>query len=102
MARMLYPIEIQNFPNLINRGFTYVDKTDYIYELVHKYQACFLNRPRRFGKSLLLSTMEAYFRGERSLFRGLAIDKLEKDWAPYPVIHIDLNSGEYGSADSQH
>lgn len=94
---MKYPIGIQNFPKLRNGGFAYVDKTDLIYELTHTFVACFLSRPRRFGKSLLLSTMEAYFKGERELFKGLKIEHLEKEWAKHPVIHIDLNNGYYKS-----
>ncbi|MCC8113129.1 MAG: ATP-binding protein [Bacteroidales bacterium] len=94
---LLYPIGMQNFPNIVNRGYAYVDKTALIYQLTHTFAACFLSRPRRFGKSLLLSTMEAYFRGRRELFKGLAIEELEKDWTVHPVIHIDLNNGNFGS-----
>lgn len=94
-----YPIGIQWFPNLIERGYTYVDKTEIIYRLTHTFDACFLSRPRRFGKSLLLSTMEAYFKGERELFKGLAIENLEKDWIKHPVIHIDLNNGTFTSVE---
>ncbi|MCC8119460.1 MAG: ATP-binding protein [Bacteroidales bacterium] len=96
---MKYPIGIQNFPNLIRDGYEYVDKTSFIYKLTHTFQACFLSRPRRFGKSLLLSTMEAYFKGDRELFKSLAIEDLEKDWIKYPVIHLDLNNGDFRSAE---
>ncbi|MCC8119185.1 MAG: ATP-binding protein [Bacteroidales bacterium] len=94
-----YPIGIQWFPNLRERGYAYVDKTEIIYRLTHTFDACFLSRPRRFGKSLLLSTMEAYFKGERELFQGLAIEKLEKGWVKHPVIHIDLNNGTFTSVE---
>lgn len=83
------PIGIQGFEKLRTDGFLYIDKTSYIYELVHNNVPYFLSRPRRFGKSLLLSAMKAYWEGKRELFRGLDIEKLEKDnpeaWQPYPV-----------------
>ena len=87
------PIGIQTFEEIINKGYLYIDKTEYVYRMAHgasKY--CFLSRPRRFGKSLLLSTIEAYFQGKRELFKGLAIEKLETDWLEYPVLHLDLNA----------
>ena len=92
---MLYPIGIQNFESLRKGGFTYVDKTDLIYQLASTGRYYFLGRPRRFGKSLLVSTMEAYFQGKKELFQGLAIEKLEKDWAQYPVLHLDLGGKTY-------
>ncbi len=93
---MKYPIGIQTFEKLRAGGFVYVDKTEYIYRLVQDSNCCFLSRPRRFGKSLLLSTMESYFTGRKDLFTGLAVEKLEKDWIEYPVLHLDL-SGKYKS-----
>ncbi len=93
---MKYPIGIQTFEKLRAGGCIYVDKTEYIYRLVQDSNCCFLSRPRRFGKSLLLSTMEAYFTGRKDLFTGLAIGELEKDWIEYPVLHLDL-SGKYKS-----
>ena len=97
---MLYPIGIQNFEDLRRGGYVYVDKTDLIYSLVSSGKYYFLSRPRRFGKSLLVSTLEAYFRGKKELFEGLAIGQLEKEWIEYPVIHIDLNGVSYNSPDS--
>jgi len=92
---MKYPIGIQDFKNIIEDGYVYVDKTALIYSLVTKGKIYFLSRPRRFGKSLLVSTIEYYFKGERELFKGLAIDCLEKDWDSYPVFHIDFNSTDF-------
>lgn len=95
MSRIKYPIGIQTFETIRTEGYLYVDKTSYIHELVSTGQYYFLSRPRRFGKSLLISTIEAFFKGKRELFKGLAIDYLEWDWMEYPVIHIDLNGKEY-------
>ena len=98
-AIMIYPIGKQNFENLRNEGFVYVDKTALIYKLVKEGSVYFLSRPRRFGKSLLLSTLEAYFTGKRELFKGLAMEELEKDWLEYPVMHLDLNAEKYSCID---
>jgi hypothetical protein len=92
---MKYPIGIQNFEKIRKDGFVYVDKTALIYQLVNEGPYYFLSRPRRFGKSLLLSTLEAYFSGKKELFEKLAISKLEKNWTAYPILHLDLNSREY-------
>ena len=92
---MIYPIGRQNFENLRNEGFVYVDKTALIYKLVKEGSIYFLSRPRRFGKSLLLSTIEAYFCGKKELFKDLAIEQLEKDWNIHPVLHLDLNAEKY-------
>ena len=92
---MKYPIGIQSFDQLISDGYMYVDKTDLIYRLVTSGKIYFLSRPRRFGKSLLVSTLECYFQGRKELFKGLAIDKLETEWAEYPVFHIDFNEGDF-------
>ena len=89
---MKFPIGIQDFEKIISGGFAYVDKTALVYDLVHQGQIYFLSRPRRFGKSLLVSTLEYYFRGRKDLFRGLAIDRLETEWEEYPVFHVDFNS----------
>ena len=96
----LYPIGIQNFESLRNDGFFYVDKTALMYRLVSTGRYYFLSRPRRFGKSLLISTLEAYFQRKRELFDGLAVADLEKEWKRYPVLHLDLNIGKYDSPDS--
>ena len=92
---MKYPIGIQNFGEIRRDGYVYVDKTALMYKMVSEGKYYFLSRPRRFGKSLLLSTLEAYFAGERELFEGLAVCDMEKDWEPHPIFHLDLNSREY-------
>jgi len=96
----LYPIGIQNFEKIRRDGFFYIDKTKLVYSLVKTGSYYFLSRPRRFGKSLLISTLEAYFEGKKELFEGLAIEKLEKDWVKYPVLHLDLNARQYENLDS--
>jgi hypothetical protein len=85
------PIGVQDFESLRNDGYFYVDKTALVYQLVTTGRYYFLSRPRRFGKSMLLSTLHAYFSGKKELFDGLAIEKLEKNWIKYPVLHLDLN-----------
>ena len=91
------PIRIQSFEFLRSEGYLYVDKTELVYRLVTKGKPYFLSRPRRFGKSLLLSTLEAYFKGKKELFEGLAIEKLEQNWFEYPVLHLSLNAEKYDS-----
>lgn len=95
----LYPIGIQNFEKIRKEGYLYVDKTALVYQLVKTGSYYFLSRPRRFGKSLLISTLEAYFLGKKELFTGLAMEKLEKDWIEYPVIHLDLNAKKFDTED---
>ena len=105
---MKYPIGIQSFDKIINGDYVYVDKTDLVYSLVKEGTIYFLGRPRRFGKSLLVSTLEHYFLGHKELFKGLKIDSLEKDWLEYlkidslekdwleyPVFHIDFNGNNF-------
>ncbi len=92
-----YPIGIQSFEKLREENYLYVDKTPYVYDIVKDGGYYFLSRPRRFGKSLFLSTLEAYYEGRRDLFKGLALDPLTEEWEPYPVLHIDLNNGLYDS-----
>lgn len=99
MNRKLFPIGIQNFEKLRKEGFSYVDKTRYVYNLVKSGSYYFLSRPRRFGKSLLLSTIEAYFQGKRELFKDLEIEQLERDWNVYPILHLDLNTQKYDSSE---
>lgn len=94
-----YPIGIQNFEKLREEDYLYIDKTRLVYQLAQQGSYYFLSRPRRFGKSLLLSTMEAYFEGKRELFRGLAIDGLETQWVSHPVLHLDLNASQYTKTD---
>ena len=95
--KMLYPIGIQDFEKIRKDGFVYVDKTDLIFKMAQKGGYYFLSRPRRFGKSLLVSTMEAYFSGKKELFNGLAIEDLEKNWIKYPVLRFDLSGKQYKS-----
>ncbi|WP_303003355.1 ATP-binding protein [Bacteroides congonensis] len=95
-----YPIGIQNFGELRNNNCVYVDKTGLIYRLTHTNKVYFLSRPRRFGKSLLVSTLEAYFLGKKELFKGLAMESLEKEWNTYPVLHVDFSGSKYNSVDN--
>ena len=92
---MKYPIGIQSFERIIKEGYVYVDKTELIYRLVKEGSIYFLGRPRRFGKSLLVSTLENYFLGRRELFQGLAMERLEKEWLEYPVFHVDFNGKSF-------
>ena len=96
------PIGEQSFEKLRNNQQVYVDKTALVYKLVKSNNPFFLTRPRRFGKSLLISTLEAYFKGKSGLFEGLAIVDLEQDWIEYPVIHIDLSGANYKKHSSNH
>ena len=96
---MKYPIGIQSFDRIIDDGYVYVDKTDLLYRLTHESSIYFLSRPRRFGKSLLVSTLKNYFEGRKDLFCGLAIEQLETEWAVYPVFHVDFNSTNYTNPD---
>lgn len=101
MAKKLYPIGIQTFELIRKDNNAYVDKTEYVYDITHtngKY--FFLSRPRRFGKSLLLSTMKSYFEGRKDLFKGLAIEGLEKEWAEYPVMLLSMASAKHLDAES--
>ncbi|MDR3329185.1 MAG: ATP-binding protein [Prevotellaceae bacterium] len=90
------PVGIQDFEKLRRGGCLYVDKTGYIYQLTRSEKPYFLGRPRRFGKSLLITTLKAYFLGKKELFEGLAVEALEKEWTAYPVFHIDFNGANYG------
>ncbi|WP_455624008.1 ATP-binding protein [Parabacteroides sp.] len=95
MNQTIYPIGIQNFEKIRKDGYLYIDKTALIYQLANTGSYYFLSRPRRFGKSLLLSTLEAYFQGKKELFEGLAMEKLEKEWKEHPILHLDLNVEKY-------
>ena len=97
---MKYPIGIQNFKDIRMGGYVYVDKTALIYKLADLGKYYFLSRPRRFGKSLLISTLEAYFQGKKELFGGLALERLETEWKSYPVLHLDLNVDKYSTPDN--
>ena len=96
MALKLYPIGIQTFERIRKEDKLYIDKTEYIYRMAHTNGTYFfLGRPRRFGKSLLVSTMQSYFEGKKELFQGLAIEQLEKEWTEYPVLHFDMSLGKH-------
>lgn len=97
---MKYPIGIQDFEKLRTNGYSYVDKSRFVYKLATEGEYYFLSRPRRFGKSLFLSTLEAYFQGKKELFEGLAIYDLETEWKKYPIFHIDLNTANFREKDS--
>lgn len=92
---MKFPIGIQSFEHIIQEGYIYIDKTNIIYDLTHNGSIYFLSRPRRFGKSLLVSTLENYYLGHKELFQGLAIDKMETEWNVYPVFHVDFNATNF-------
>lgn len=92
-----YPVGIQNFEEIRKGNYYYIDKTELVYQLVSSGKYYFLSRPRRFGKSLLISTLEAYFQGKKELFKDLAIETLEKEWLEYPILHFDLNTKKYES-----
>ena len=100
METIKYPVGIQTFERLRQDGYKYIDKTDLVCKLVNNATSVFLSRPRRFGKSLLLSTIDAYFRGRRDLFKGLAIDSLTEEWEQHPVFHLDLSGCSYLDKDS--
>ena len=96
MALKLYPIGIQTFERIRKEDKLYIDKTEYIYRMAHTSGTYFfLGRPRRFGKSLLVTTMQSYFEGKKEFFKGLAIEKLEKEWTEYPVLHFDMSGGKH-------
>ena len=95
-----YPVGIQTFSEIIRGGYVYVDKTDLVWQLAHYAKYVFMSRPRRFGKSLLTSTLESYFRGERKLFEGLKIMELEQEWEQYPVLRLDISTAK-SSANSR-
>ena len=100
MSTKIYPIGIQNFEKIRNDGYLYIDKTALMYQMVKTGSYYFLSRPRRFGKSLLISTLEDYFQGKKELFTGLAVERLEKDWIKYPILHLDLNIEKYDTPES--
>lgn len=100
LQQKLYPIGIQTFEKIVTGNYLYVDKTDYVYRMTHSASNyMFLSRPRRFGKSLLTSTLHSYFAGQKDLFEGLAIEKLETEWTQYPVLHFDMSLGKHMDCD---
>ena len=90
-----FPIGIQTFAEIISGKYLYIDKTGYVNDIADKYKYVFLSRPRRFGKSLLVSTLHSYFAGKKELFKGFAIEKLETEWTEYPVLHFDMSLAKY-------
>lgn len=102
MKNRKYPLGIQTFENIIKGQYVYVDKTALAYELANENKYCFLSRPRRFGKSLLVTTLQAYFEGRKELFGGLAMEKLETEWNEHPVIHLDISKGKFYDLTSLH
>ena len=94
-----YPIGIQTFSEIRKSNYLYIDKTEYVYWMVHFTKYVFLSRPRRFGKSLLTSTLHSYFSGQKELFQGLAIEKLEKEWTEYPVLHFDMSTAKHADCE---
>lgn len=99
---MKYPIGIQTFSEIITQGYVYVDKTEHVYNLANSGKYYFLSRPRRFGKSLLVSTLDAYFSGKKELFKGLAIENFEQDWETFPVIRLDLSGQNFSTKEFFH
>ena len=97
---MKYPIGIQNFEKLRRDGYAYVDKTALMWKMVSEGSYYFLSRPRRFGKSLLISTLEAFFTGKKELFNDLYVDNVDWDWQEYPIMHLDLNTGKYDTKEA--
>ena len=95
-----YPVGIQTFSEIRKNNLLYIDKTEYVYRMTHSGKYMFLSRPRRFGKSLLVSTLHAYFEGRKELFEGLAIEKLEKEWTQYPVLRFDMSLGKHMDVES--
>ncbi len=100
MAAKKYPLGIQTFSEIATGNYYYADKTDVVYRLAHYAKFHFLSRPRRFGKSLFVSTLQAYFEGKKELFKGLAIEKLEQEWTVYPVLHFDISQSKYFDVDA--
>lgn len=102
MTERLYPLGIQSFENIIKGNYYYADKTEQLYQLASKNSFVFFSRPRRFGKSLMVNTLKAYFEGKKELFKGLKIEKLEKEWIKYPVIHLDMSGSCENNLDLLH
>ena len=89
------PVGIQTFSEVVDRDCLYIDKTEYIWNMIHLSKSIFLSRPRRFGKSLLVSTLQAYFEGRKDLFKGLFIETVEKEWTEYPVLRFDMSTAKH-------
>lgn len=97
-----YPIGIQTFSEIIEGKWQYVDKTGYVYDIANKYKYVFLSRPRRFGKSLLTSTLHSFFDGKKVLFEGLELGRFETEWIRYPVLHFDMSMAKHLSVEGLH
>ena len=97
---MKYPIGIQSFEKIRREGYVYVDKTRLMWKMISEGSYYFLSRPRRFGKSLMVSTLEAFFSGEHELFEGLYVDSVEWEWQEYPIFHLDLNTEKYDTVEA--
>lgn len=97
---MKYPLGVQSFESIRHDGFLYIDKTALIYQIANGGKYYFLSRPRRFGKSLLISTLEVYFLGKKELFKGLKMEQLEQEWKVFPVLHLDLNARNYSDKEA--
>ena len=93
------PVGIQTYSKIIEDNMLYIDKTEYIWKMIHLCNYIFLSRPRRFGKSLLVSTLQAYFEGRKELFKGTYIDTVEQEWTEYPVLHFSMASGKHMEKD---
>ena len=93
------PVGIQTYEKIVEQDCLYVDKTEYIYKMIKLSNYIFLSRPRRFGKSLLVSTLQAYFEGRRELFKGLYIDSVEKEWTAYPVLRFSMATAKHDSVE---
>ena len=93
--RIKYPIGVQTFKEIVEEGYLYIDKTGYVHDLAETYKYVFLSRPRRFGKSLLSSTIHSYFAGEKELFEGLEAGRLKKEWTKHPVFHFDMSTAKH-------
>ena len=100
MEERKYPVDTQTFSELIGGKYIYIDKTDLVYKMTHDYRYVFLSRPRRFGKSLMCSTLKAYFNGNRELFHGLKIDAMEKEWVKFPILNITFAKAKDVTVDS--
>lgn len=98
--RIRYPIGIQTFRNIVEGGYLYIDKTGFVHDLAENYKYVFLSRPRRFGKSLLSSTIHSYFAGEAELFNGLKAGELKKEWTKHPVFHFDMSTAKHLDEDA--
>ena len=99
--KFIYPVTTYDFPTIIRENNIYIDKTKYVYNLAHEYKVVFLSRPRRFGKSMLCSTLQSYFEADKELFANLKLGKLEKEWIKYPVLRFDMSKLKHGTIEEK-